>query len=494
MPPKQSARELRKRTKEPSKKKQTKSKLDFDSDDDDDNEQESVFSEKKAKRMYNKTAMTLDKIIIYSLVLCSMCLALEIIFPESALSKIVFSPPLRDSSCDGMVKRDSMDYISLSCGFLNPHSVTALPYSEGVLVAQSRESTFFRSIVNSLGTSVPVSNPENPADKLKFMTLSGFSYGLEVSEWRDLKSGEVIGDVDCLSAPLGDEDFIPGKMASVSLEQTTGKAKVDLVAIVNLSEKRRAIELFHVAGGGVNVGSSVSLNWKGCIHIPESVLVKDVTVSSAGMIAIASAPRTTGQIYSLYGLIPFVLSKTTGAEHGDVLVWKASRRQFDSVKNGKVGYPSAVAWGVNADLYFADILNGGRICKIDVSGSDSKAVGCSFISEQNLVPSSMVYSNKFSKLFVTSLISERFNYLNMMRCMLGREPCDSKWALHVVKDETTTSESAKLNAVKLTDSLHHGLGSVSSVAIAGDWLVYGANYGEKLGFTYIHKGLKKQLY
>eukprot|EP01135_Chromosphaera_perkinsii_P010345 Nk52_evm17s2118 gene=Nk52_evmTU17s2118 len=560
----QKQQEVRKRKKEEKRKQQRQQTS--SSDEEEDNEGSGWLpSAERAEKAYTHTSMTLDKILVYTLVLFCCSLGVEILMPNTMVSRLVLSPPAAHGPCSGMVRGSATSggsvHVGTVCGMENPVSVAPLTLLDGVLVVQDtfveeeeekkdrgRRKGGFVVVDDDLEIEEEEEEEKKKHDAFRFLSLGGYSFGISarrlisVSGGRGAASSLLSGALpeDCDGGAVLDLDALvvskisaahyTKKKTSSGGSSSSSPSAFDLVAMVNVGRQRHAVEVFYSLEGSGSDDESQKLKWMGCIPLSSDgetsspVVVKDISVGdeeSGGVIAIVTHPGYMDQWYTLFGLLPHLAARFGGTSvfpssvpTGKLLLWKPGKARFELVRSeasesaasSRLLFPSAVVVH-GSEMMYGDLGRGGRVCQVRLlldgsAGTTGRMIGCKELGRSGWIPTDIVYGAKYKSYVMTATKADRGNYFTMLRCYLGRNPCDTHWAMFIVKGMQSGSDNSGssspsamgLKTISVIDSEYYNVGSISDVCLCKDWLFFGSNFGDRIGAKYINGVVRDKLY
>ena len=327
------------------------------------------------------------------------------------------------------------------CGVANPEDVEAVP-SAGILVVS--EMRF----------------PGRPGGgSLAALTLDRVGKGEAKPRrlWPPQDTGKAIvgkldGDPSCTAPPAS---LSPHGITSAPA--AAGKVRLAVVG----HETREAIELFDLEGRG----DDARLLWRGCVPLPPETSGNDVAIAPDGEIVVSNYAPDPPMRVSFRALTVMLAAVLFGRPTGDVMVWKPSNG-WRHVEGSKASLPNGVA--VSRDgvtLYFAETATG-RVHRLPFHEGGAGKVESLTIPGK---PDNLAWTERGTLLVGTHLSAGA-----MARCAVGADPCRSPWGLYEIDPQAWTARE-----VFRHDG--HALGAVASATEFGDWLFFGAVYGDRIG-------------
>jgi hypothetical protein len=357
------------------------------------------------------------------------------------------------------------------CGFSNPEDVAFAPAASLLLVSQMRHPG------ETAGGSLAALHlgPEGEAMASPRRLWPPPDGALEAGQGRRLrrprseakpsearapaKAGSSDGDASCTGPPDAAR-FAPHGLA-VGEPGPDGEIRLAVVG----HGAREAVELFALRGAG----ESATLQWTGCVPLPENAVGNDVWLDPRGDLWVTNYQPALGGLRGFYHTVAGGLGLPTG----EVLRWRASQASrsaspsagWESVPGTRGANPNglllmpgeaelAVAFTGSGSLRLQPLApGGGRAREVELGGH----------------PDNLTLSSR-AKL----LAAVHSSGLASLGCRFGALPCTSPWKLMEI-DPVAGSATQRF--------AHDGslLGGVASVAEAGERLYFGAIFDDRIG-------------
>ncbi|NRA01762.1 MAG: hypothetical protein HRU00_04080 [Myxococcales bacterium] len=325
------------------------------------------------------------------------------------------------------------------CGFQNPEDVEAVPELGLLLVSQLR----------SVDGSVPGSLAALPVD------AAGRPVGAPRTLWPSPRFGAAqrlprLGEAGC-TVPPALETFAPHGIHALP----TDPAGVVRVAAVGHGE-REAVELFYLEGRD----DDATLNWAGCVLLPESTTGNDVVIEADGALVVSNYmpdARAVGMLYHS-------LRSALGAATGDLMRWSRASG-WRHLEGSAARTPNGVASSPDGFLFYAE-TGAGRVSRIPRSGLAPG--GSPEWIETGGSPDNLSWSLDGKLLAVVHTDGAAF-----FACALGGLPCETGWSLFEIDPKT----------LEARERLHHSgevVGAVASAAALGDRIYLGAVFDDRI--------------
>ncbi len=326
------------------------------------------------------------------------------------------------------------------CGFQNPEDVEAVPELGLLLVSQLR----------SVDGSVPGSLAVLPVD------AAGRPVAAPRKLWPSPRFGAAqrlprMGEAGC-TGPPDPETFAPHGIHALPSDP----AGVVRVAAVGHGA-REAVELFYLEGRD----DDATLNWAGCVPLPESTTGNDVVIEPDGALVVSNYMPAAGGVAMLY----HSLRSELGAATGDLMSWSRASG-WRHLEGSAARTPNGVASSPDGFLFYAE-TGAGWVSRIPRGGLAPDASPERIETGGN--PDNLSWSLAGKLLAVVHT-----DGLAFVSCALGGLPCETGWSLFEIDPST-------LDARELFHHSGEVIGAAASATPLGDRIYIGAVFDDRVG-------------
>ena len=324
------------------------------------------------------------------------------------------------------------------CGFENPEDVAFVPAASLLLVSQMRHPGIQAG--GSLAALPLGAGGEPTAPPRKLWPPA------DPSSAGPPGPGLIAGQPACTSPPDAG-GFAPHGIA-VGAPGPDGEIPVAAVG----HRVREAIELFALRGAG----ESASLRWTGCVPMPANATGNDVWLDEEGSVWVTNYQPAVGGLRGLY----YTIAGGLGLATGEVLRWRAE--SWETIAGTRGPNPNGLLLMPRTETLAVAFTGSGKV-GLRPMGAESRDV------EVGEHPDNLALGARG-----TVLTAVHTSGLAMLRCRFGALPCRSPWDLMEI-DPGTGDASQRF--------AHDGslVGGVSSVAVAGQRLYFGAVFDDRIG-------------
>lgn len=325
------------------------------------------------------------------------------------------------------------------CGFQNPEDVEAIPKLGLLLVSQLR----------SVDGERPGSIAALPIDS------AGRPLGEPRRLWPSPRFGAaqrppLLGDPECRTPP-DPASFAPHGIHALPPD-ASGVVRVAAVG----HGDREALELFYLEGPG----DTATLNWAGCVPLPETTVGNDVVFEADGAVVVSNYMPAAGGL----GMVYHSLRSALGASTGNLMRWSRSEGWRD-LPGSEARTPNGLASSADGSLFYAE-TGAGFVSRIPQQGLAPGRLPERVETGGN--PDNLSWGPEGKLLVVVHTDGVAF-----FGCALGGRPCETGWVLFEIDPVT-------LEARELLRHSGEVVGAAASAAAVGERIYLGAVFDDRI--------------